>query len=63
MLNLISRILVAVGGINWGLVGIGNFMGYDLNLVSRLFGSFPVIENIIYILVGIAAILMFVVRD
>jgi len=45
--------LVWVGAINWGLVGAFNF-----NLVNTLFGSWPMVERIIYILVGLAAIMM-----
>ena len=47
-------VLLAVGGLNWGLVGIGGFLGSDINLVNMLLGSVPVAENIVYALVGIA---------
>ena len=47
----IALILVVVGGLNWGLVGVANF-----NLVNALLGSVPVLEKIVYIVVGIAAI-------
>jgi uncharacterized membrane protein YuzA (DUF378 family) len=50
-LNVAALILVIVGGLNWGLVGALNF-----NLVSVLFGIDTVLTNIIYILVGAAAI-------
>lgn len=52
----LSLILVIVGGINWGLVGIGNFLNTNLNLVNLLFGSIPALENLIYVLVGLAAL-------
>lgn len=52
VLGWICLILIIIGGINWGLVGIFGF-----NLVAFLFGSWPIIERIIYILVGIAAII------
>ncbi len=48
-LKNISKWLVVIGAANWGLVGLLNF-----NLVTFLFGGWPVIERIIYILVGIA---------
>lgn len=51
----LAFILVVVGALNWGLVGIGNFMGTNLNLVNLLFGAWPIIENVVYLLVGIAA--------
>lgn len=43
--------LVVVGALNWGLVGLLNF-----NLVSALFGTWPMLEKVIYILVGLSAI-------
>lgn len=42
-----------VGGINWGLVGL-----LDWNLVEVLFGSWPWLVKLVYILVGLSAILM-----
>jgi uncharacterized membrane protein YuzA (DUF378 family) len=50
-LNVLALILVIVGGINWGLVGL-----FDFNLVSAIFGIDSWISNLIYILVGLAAI-------
>lgn len=56
ILNIISGILLVVGGLNWGLVGLGSFLNLNLNLVNLAFGSIPVLENIVYILVGISAV-------
>jgi len=50
-LNGIALLLIIVGGLNWLLVGL-----FDWNLVHAIFGGVPVIENIVYIVVGIAAI-------
>lgn len=50
--------LVVVGGLNWGLVGLGNLLDKDLNLVKMLLGKWPMAENIVYILVGLAALAM-----
>lgn len=47
--------LTAVGGINWGLVGIGSFLGTNLNLVNLILGGLPVLENLVYIGVGVSA--------
>ncbi len=58
MLSNIARILVVVGGINWGLVGLGMLMGSSWNLVNMIFGSVPMLEAVVYILVGLAAIKM-----
>ncbi len=56
MLNMISRWLLVIGGLNWGLVGIGFFANTNLNLVTMIFGKVPVLEAIVYILVGAAAL-------
>jgi uncharacterized protein len=58
MLSQVTRVLVVVGGINWGLVGLGMLMGSDWNVVHMLLGSVPMLEAIVYILVGLAAIKM-----
>ncbi len=55
-LHIITLILVIVGALNWGLVGIGSLLGTNLNLVNLLLGSWPMIESIVYLLVGISAI-------
>jgi uncharacterized membrane protein YuzA (DUF378 family) len=58
MLNQIAKWLVIIGALNWGLVGIGYFANTNLNLVNRLLGSIPTLEAIVYILVGVSAVLM-----
>lgn len=59
MLSQISRILVVIGGINWGLVGLGMLTGgSNWNVVNLIFGSVPLLEAVIYVLVGLAAIYM-----
>lgn len=52
----IVRILIIVGGLNWGLVGLGGFLGSDLNVVHILLGSIPAAENLVYLLVGVATL-------
>lgn len=49
--DIIAAILLIIGGLNWGLVGVANF-----NFVSWLFATMPVLQHIIYILVGLAAL-------
>lgn len=49
--------LVLIGALNWGLVGLSNLAGMaEFNLVTFLLGSWPVVENIVYALVGVAAV-------
>lgn len=51
-------LLVFVGGLNWGLVGLGGFLGNDLNVVHLLLGTWMWLENLVYLLVGLAALFM-----
>lgn len=51
ILDWITLVLVIIGGLNWGLVGAFNF-----NLVGYLFQTLPVVERIIYVLVGLSAL-------
>ena len=54
---LIGKILVIVGAVNWGLVGVGMLMDADWNVVHMLLKSVPVVEAIVYILVGVAGVM------
>lgn len=56
---MIAKVLVIVGGVNWGLVGLGMLLGNlgGWNLVSMIFGSMPVVEAVVYVLVGVAAVM------
>lgn len=55
----LSWVLVIIGGLNWGLVGIGNFLGSNLDLVDLLIGSWSTpIANIVYLLVGLGAVVL-----
>ena len=56
-MSMVGKILLIVGGLNWGLVGVGMFMDTNLNVVNMILGSMPTVEGIIYILVGIAAVM------
>lgn len=52
---VIAKILVIIGGLNWGLVGAFRF-----NLVDALFGEGSVLSSIVYIVVGIAALVLII---
>lgn len=47
----IALILTVIGALNWGLIGL-----FNMNLVTLLIKS-SIINNIIYITIGIAAII------
>ena len=51
VIDWIALVLVIVGGLNWGLVGLLN-----VDLVELIFGSIPILQRIVYIAVGLAAI-------
>lgn len=42
--------LLVVGGVNWLLTA------FDYNVVNLLLGSWPSVETIVYVLVGVSAI-------
>ncbi|WP_064695697.1 DUF378 domain-containing protein [Rhizobium aegyptiacum] len=49
-INILTLILVIVGGLNWGLVGL---FGFDL--VAAIFGAGSGLAPIVYVLVGLSA--------
>ncbi|MBV6458311.1 MAG: hypothetical protein HONBIEJF_01438 [Fimbriimonadaceae bacterium] len=50
-LNVVTLVLLIVGGLNWGMVGAAQF-----DLVAALFGAGSPLASLIYILVGAAAL-------
>lgn len=60
-LDWASLTLVIVGALNWGLVGLGMFLTGEeaiesWNLVNLLLGWSPLLEAIVYLLVGLAGL-------
>jgi uncharacterized membrane protein YuzA (DUF378 family) len=49
---MVAFLLLVVGGLNWLLVG-----AMDINLVTMIFGEGSMLTKVVYILVGVAAIL------
>ena len=58
ILHMIAFLLVIVGALNWGIIGIGGFANFDGNVVKMLLGSFPMIERLVYVLVGLSALVL-----
>lgn len=50
-LHMITFLLVVIGAVNWGLVGLMNF-----NLVTMLLGTWPMVEQLTYVLVGASGV-------
>ena len=48
--DVIVWALLAIGGLNWGLVGL---FGFDL--IAAIFGEMTIISRLIYVVVGLAA--------
>lgn len=55
---MVAYWLVIIGALNWGLVGIGGFAGSNWNVVNLIFGSVPWLEWVVYLLVGLSALMM-----
>lgn len=50
-LKTLSKWLVVIGAINWGLVALLKY-----NLVTIVFGQWPAVEMWVYVLVGAAGV-------
>jgi len=50
-LNLVTLLLIIIGGINWLLVGL-----FGVDLVAAIFGPRSVLANFIYIIIGLSAL-------
>lgn len=57
-LHYTAFVLTVIGALNWGLVGLGGFAGGDWNVVRALLGSWPQVEMIVYVLVGLSALVL-----
>jgi uncharacterized protein len=55
-LHILSKLLVVIGALNWGLVGILNF-----DLVAAIFGKRSAASRLIYALVGLAAAYLIII--
>lgn len=51
--NEVTKLLVLIWGVNWGLIG-----GFNFNLVERLLGFSPLLIDVVYVLVGLSALWM-----
>lgn len=56
-MHKVSWILLVIGGLNWGIMGLGDLLGRSgWNILNLILGSLGPIESIVYLLVGLAAI-------
>jgi hypothetical protein len=54
----IAFVLLVIGGLNWGLVAIGAYMDSNWNVVNLILGSIAWLENLVYLLVGLSALVL-----
>lgn len=52
VVGIIAWVLVIIGALNWGLIG-----AFDFNLVSAIFKEGSVESQVVYIVVGISALI------
>lgn len=60
---VVGKYLLVAGGLNWGLVGVAMLTGgnvTDWNIVHMLTGSIPALEAVVYVLVGLSAVMKLV---
>lgn len=50
-IRLTTYVLVIIGALNWGIIGV-----LGVNLVNVFLGGSPVVEKVVYILVGASAV-------
>ncbi len=50
--NDIAFWFVVIGAINWGLTALG------FNLVNMLLGSYPLLEKIVYLVIGVCGVIL-----
>ena len=50
-LKIVAFILLVIGGLNWGLVG-----AFEFDLVATIFGNMTMVSRIVYVLVGLSAL-------
>jgi uncharacterized protein len=48
---MVAFALAMVGALNWGLMAL-----FNTNVVSMLLGSMPMVEKVVYVLVGASAV-------
>ena len=56
ILDVIALVVLVIGGLNWLTIGIFNF-----NFVHAIVGFTPMVERIVYVLVGLCAVYVAVI--
>jgi len=58
--SITIKTIVIIGGIDLGLIGLGMILGSmgNWNVLNILLGSAPVLEAVVYVAIGVAAVMM-----
>ena len=48
--------LMIIGALNWGLMGLGDFLSKEWNVINLAVGQWPQLESAIYLLIGLSAV-------
>ncbi len=59
-MSQVAYYLTVIGGLNWGLTGIGMLAKTNFNVINLILGSYTTLEAVVYVLVGVSAIYMIV---
>lgn len=51
LLDIIAKILVIIGALNWGLYG-----AFNMDLVAKLLGNMTMPARVVYIVIGVAGL-------
>lgn len=57
---MVAFVLAMIGALNWGLIGLGDLAHFNGNIVTMIFGSWPILESTVYVLVGASAVFLLV---
>ena len=52
--GMLALLLTVLGGVNWGLVGLFKF-----DVLDAVFGTWPMLLRVVYVVVGVAALYTF----
>jgi len=59
-MHCLTWVLLVIGGLNWGLVGLGQWFGGNWNVVNLILGGVSWLEALVYVLVGLSALYLVV---
>lgn len=54
----VTVFLTVLGALNLGLVGLGGLLGTNLDVLNMLLGSWPTLEMIVFVLIGLSALMV-----